>query len=69
MKSSGRNVSLTLYCLEGKILTCTSITPSKFPLPPDATNMIGVALIVAQHIGAVEHHDPAIFCVTLEGRG
>lgn len=43
--------------------------PNDIPLPSNATDIVQVTLIVAKHIGAVEHHDPGIFCVTLEGCG
>jgi hypothetical protein len=38
-------------------------------LPSDATDIVRVTLIVAKHIGTVEHHDPRVFRMVFEGRG
>jgi len=43
--------------------------PDALGLPSNAADIVRAALIVAQHIGAVKHHDPCRFRVALEGRG
>ncbi len=39
------------------------------PLSPNVADLIPVGLVIAEQVGAVEHKDPGVFRIFLEGGG
>lgn len=39
----------------------------RIELAADTTDMIGIALIVTEKVGTIEHHNPRILCICLKG--